>query len=644
MESFLLFRKGSAIMKHMDTLYQTKLYKNYRSILIVIIDLFIVFASYVFTFFMDNNFFLAGGILHLTKMIIYGMIFMLLLHLVVGLLFSTQKTLWTYTGPQDIVRNGLSSLTCLLIMLIFTQTMHLFHPSLIVISESIALMLQLGVRLGYRYFHQYMMNVDRSEKALVIGAGNGGYLMVNEIYRGSRYPYNVVGYLDDFKSKGTLVGGKKVLGTTDEVEEIVEKYGVKNIFIAISKIDEENKRRIIELCSNTPCITKIMRFSLENDKEPIRVDEIQIEDLLNRHTVDLKNEEIGMYLSDKVVCVTGAGGSIGSELCRQIVQFQPKKLIMIDINENSLYMLKQEFMRKMRDGSVSSQIELVSLIISIREREEMFKFIEKYKPNVLFHAAAHKHVPLMEDRPMEAVRNNVFGTKNVIEASIAGHVDRLIMISTDKAVNPTNVMGATKRMTELILQSREHKGNIKMAAVRFGNVLGSNGSVIPIFKEQIKQGGPVTVTDFNILRYFMTIPEAAQLVLQAGYYADQQEIFVLDMGKPVKILDLAEKMIRLAGYKPYEEIKIEEVGLRPGEKMFEELALEIEKCHRTDNKLIFVHDRLDITQAEIDEKLAELKATIDSTDDIGTIKSVLLDLIKDDPANYPKKMNQEGSS
>ncbi|MFA1013827.1 polysaccharide biosynthesis protein [Dubosiella newyorkensis] len=621
----------------METLYQTRLYQNYRSVLIVVIDLLIVFASYVFTFFMDNNFFLDGKILHITHLILYGMLFLLLLHLVVGLVFSTQKALWTYTGPQDIVRTGLSSLTCTVIMLIFTQTMHLFHPSLIIISEVIAFLLQLGVRLGYRYLHQYLLNVDRSEKALVIGAGNGGYIMVNEIYRGSRYPYNVVGYLDDFKPKGTLVGGKKVLGTTEEVKEIVEKYDVKNIFIAISKIDKENKQRIIERCAETPCITKIMRFSLENDKEPIRVDEIQIEDLLNRHTVDLKNEEIGMYLSDQVVCVTGAGGSIGSELCRQIVQFQPKKLIMIDINENTLYMLKQEFMRKMRNGSISPNIELISLIISIREREEMFKFMEQYHPDVLFHAAAHKHVPLMEDRPMEAIRNNVFGTKNVIDACIQGGVKRLIMISTDKAVNPTNVMGATKRMTELILQSREHSGEIKMAAVRFGNVLGSDGSVIPIFKEQIKQGGPVTVTDYNIQRYFMTIPEAAQLVLQAGYYASQQEIFVLDMGKPVKILDLAEKMIRLSGFKPYEEIAIQEIGLRPGEKMFEELALEIEQCHRTDNKLIFVHDRLEIPQQEIDQKLEVLKKTIENTDDIATIKSVLLDLIKDDPAYRNQK-------
>ena len=436
----------------------------------------------------------------------------------------------------------------------------------------------------------------------------------------------------------TTSGGKKVLGTIDEVDRIAKENGVTRLFIAISRIDEQNKQRIIELCANTSCITKIMRFSLENEHEGIHVDEIQIEDLLNRHTVDLKTEEIGAYLNDQVVCVTGAGGSIGSELCRQIIRFAPKRLIMIDINENTLYMLKQEFMRKARAGEISQNVELVSLIISIREREEMFKFMRDYKPDVVYHAAAHKHVPLMEDRPMEAIRNNVFGTKNVIDACIAYDVKRFIMISTDKAVNPTNVMGATKRMTELVMQSRNVKDSpIKMAAVRFGNVLGSSGSVIPIFKEQIRQGGPVTVTDYNIQRYFMTIPEAAQLVLQAGYYANQSEIFVLDMGKPVKILELAEKMIHLAGYKPYEEIEIKEVGLRPGEKMFEELALEIEKCHRTDNRLIFVHEPIQITQEEMDRKLDELYETISKTDDTALIKAKLLTLIKDDPQTMSKR-------
>ena len=331
----------------------------------------------------------------------------------------------------------------------------------------------------------------------------------------------------------------------------------------------------------------------------------------------------------KTVCVTGAGGSIGSELCRQIVRFKPKELVMIDINENSLYMLEQEFMREKRLNHMSQDIKIISLIVSIREKDELIKVMHQYKPDVVYHAAAHKHVPLMETRPSEAILNNIVGTKNVIEACIDCDVSRFIMISTDKAVNPTNVMGATKRMTELIMQSRKTDKPIKMAAVRFGNVLGSNGSVIPIFKEQIKKGGPVTVTDKNVQRYFTTIPEATQLVLQAGYYANHREIFVLDMGEPVKIINLAEKMIRLAGYVPYDEIEIQEIGLRPGEKMFEELALEIEKCHKTDNNLIFVHERIDYDQDEIDEKVNMLKKAAKEINDPLKLKSLLMDAIKD---------------
>ncbi|MGM9912630.1 polysaccharide biosynthesis protein [Floccifex sp.] len=610
----------------MDNMYQTSIYQKYRSALIILIDLFITFCSYVLVFLASNSFFLHGGFLHFTKYIIFGMIFVMLLHLMSELIFKQHKSLWTYTGPRDVFHSFYSFLFCLIIMSAFSHFFHLFKVQTFVMAEGLTYVLQMGIRLFYRYLHSYLENVDRTTKALIIGAGNGGYLMLNEIYRNNRYPYHVVGFLDDFKAKGTIVSGKKVLGTIDEVNEIVEKYDVKQLFISITNATDEQKQRIIELCANTSCNTKIMRFSLENENE-VSVDDISIEDLLNRHSIDLKTEEIGSYLENKVVCVTGAGGSIGSELCRQIVKFNPKQLIMVDINENSLYMLKQEFLRNQRDGSMSKDIQMESLIISIREREDIFKLMKQFHPEVVYHAAAHKHVPLMEDRPMEAIRNNVFGTKNVIDACIENGVKRFIMISTDKAVNPTNVMGATKRMTELIMQSRECKSDIKMAAVRFGNVLGSNGSVIPIFKEQIKQGGPVTVTDYNIQRYFMTIPEAAQLVLQAGFYAKHREIFVLDMGQPVKILDLAEKMIRLAGKVPYKDIDIQEIGLRPGEKMFEELALEIEKCHKTDNNLIYVHEKMDVSQEEIDKKLEILQDIVSTCDDNAKIKDVLMEAI-----------------
>lgn len=614
----------------MDFIYETKLYQHFRGLLICLIDLLITGFSYVFVFFMDNGFFLEGRFFHITRLILWGMFFVLILHLVSQLIFRTHKILWMYTGPSEVIRCFLSSLLCMLIMLFFQQITNLFHPSLIIISELLSFILSLGVRLIYRTLRRSALASDRKQNALIIGAGSAGYLMLSEIYRNTKYPYNVVGFLDDYKAKGMILSGKPVLGTIDEVADIARENGVSQIFIAVSSVTPEQKRRIIDLCTSTSINTKVMNFSVDNDSQQhVSVEDIRIEDLLNRPSIDLKIEEIASYLIDKTVCVTGAGGSIGSELCRQIVRFKPKKLVMIDINENSLYMLEQEFMRNKRIGKVDSSIEIVSLIVSIREREELFKVLKEYQCDVVYHAAAHKHVPLMETRPSEAILNNILGTKNVIDAAINTGVSRLIMISTDKAVNPTNVMGATKRMTELILQSRETDKKIRMAAVRFGNVLGSNGSVIPIFREQIKQGGPVTVTDKNVQRYFMTIPEAAQLVLQAGYYAKHREIFVLDMGEPVKILDLAEKMIRLAGYKPYQDIEIKEIGLRPGEKMFEELALEIEKCHKTDNNLIFVHESMDVRQEDIDKKVAELTQAAVELDDPAKLKSMLMEAIKD---------------
>lgn len=378
--------------------------------------------------------------------------------------------------------------------------------------------------------------------------------------------------------------------------------------------------------------TKIMNFQFKNNtKNNSVVADIKIEDLLGRGEIHLDQSEISSYLQDQVVVVTGAGGSIGSELCRQIVKFQPRKLVMIDINENSLYMLEQEFRRHIEHGQMSQNIEMKSLIASIRDKKAIDEIFSRYHPDVVYHAAAHKHVPLMETRPMEAIKNNVFGTNNVIHSCIEHRVKRFIMISTDKAVNPTNVMGATKRMTEMILQANGHNGVTKMAAVRFGNVLGSNGSVIPIFKAQIAEGGPVTLTSKEIIRYFMTIPEAAQLVLQAGYYADQGDIFVLDMGEPVKILDLAEKMIRLAGLKPYEDIEIKEIGLRPGEKMFEELRLDGEDTTRTKNDLIYKNAPMDISVEDIDARLSQLHNVIYKENVTPSeIKETILNLIISD--------------
>ena len=614
----------------MNSLYKSNLYKNYRGLLISFIDVCIVFLAYIVAFLIQNNFLISGRVITLTKLLGLGLFFLLAIHFVVLRLFKTQMSLWTYTGPNEIVRTFLSCLVCFCIMSFFVIQVDIFNIELIALAELLCFVFLLGARMLYRMARRYIMDLERVENCLIVGAGNGGYLLMNEIYHNMAYPYNVIGFVDDFKKKGTMLSGKPVLGTIEEVKQVCDENNVRCIFITISSVSDKRKQEILDLCASTSIPTKMMRILVGSDaNNHISFEDIDIKDLLNRPSIDLKVDEIGSYLTNKVVCVTGAGGSIGSELCRQIVHFNPSKLIMVDINENALYMLKQEFLVMKRKHEMKDSIELESLIISIREREEIYKLMKNYKPDVVYHAAAHKHVPLMEDRPTEAIRNNIFGTKNVIDACCDCGISRFIMISTDKAVNPTNVMGATKRMTEMYMQSRTTHCGIHMAAVRFGNVLGSNGSVIPIFKEQIKNGGPVTVTHRDIKRYFMTIPEAAQLVLQAGFYANEREIFVLDMGQPVKIWDLADKMIRLAGLVPGRDIEIKEIGLRPGEKMFEELALEMEECHKTDNNLIFVHEKMDIDSKVIDSDLVQLQELMETTDDKQQIKDVLINMIQD---------------
>lgn len=614
----------------MNSLYKSNLYKNYRGLLISFIDVCIVFLAYIVAFLIQNNFLISGRVITLTKLLGLGLFFLLAIHFVVLRLFKTQMSLWTYTGPNEIVRTFLSCLVCFCIMSFFVIQVDIFNIELIALAELLCFVFLLGARMLYRMARSYIMDLERVENCLIVGAGSGGYLLMNEIYHNMAYPYNVIGFVDDFKKKGTMLSGKPVLGTIEEVKQVCEENNVRCIFITISSVNDKRKQEILDLCASTSIPTKMMRILVGSDaNNHISFEDIDIKDLLNRPSIDLKVDQIGSYLTNKVVCVTGAGGSIGSELCRQIVHFNPSKLIMVDINENALYMLKQEFLVMKRKHEMKDSIELESLIISIREREEIYKLMKNYKPDVVYHAAAHKHVPLMEDRPTEAIRNNIFGTKNVIDACCDCGISRFIMISTDKAVNPTNVMGATKRMTEMYMQSRTTHCGIHMAAVRFGNVLGSNGSVIPIFKEQIKNGGPVTVTHRDIKRYFMTIPEAAQLVLQAGFYANEREIFVLDMGQPVKIWDLADKMIRLAGLVPGRDIEIQEIGLRPGEKMFEELALEMEECHKTNNNLIFVHEKMDIDSKVVDSDLVQLQELMETTDDKQQIKDVLMNMIQD---------------
>ncbi|MFQ7469672.1 polysaccharide biosynthesis protein [Amedibacillus dolichus] len=621
-------------------LFKNPIYKNHRELLLWGIDILIVLISFFLAYWIKIDFEIPDFDYFNFPKAIISIVVLIAVYSVSFRSFRIHKSLWKYIGQAEAYRIGMSVLCSSAVLLVCVLVSHIerFYLGIVVTGGLLSTLMMFNVRLIYRTYRKHLNRSEVAKRnALIIGAGDGGYLMLKELTQNEKYNVNVVGFIDD-KKIGSVISGYKVLGDTYDIPSAVSKYDVQCAFIAIPSADKENIRRIYDICQSVKLETKIMKDSqdiLDDSLKPknIPLHDISIEDLLGRGEVHLDQSEIKSYLTDRIVAVTGAGGSIGSELCRQIVRFKPKKLIMIDINENYLYMLEQEFNRNRTHGLMDKDIEIVSIITSIRDFTALIDVFKKYQPEVVFHAAAHKHVPLMETRPMEAIKNNVFGTNNVIKACIKNKVSRFIMISTDKAVNPTNVMGASKRMTEMILQANGNNGVTKMAAVRFGNVLGSNGSVIPIFKGQIAEGGPVTITDKNIIRYFMTIPEAAQLVLQAGFYADKGEIFVLDMGQPVKILDLAEKMIRLSGYKPYEDIDIVEIGLRPGEKMFEELRLDGETTTRTKNNLIFKNNVMDITMEEINEKLKELSKVINEEASNEKIKECILKLIKENVIN-----------
>lgn len=612
------------------------LYKKYRELLISLIDLVIVAVSYFCAFFIVTLNFRFSAMAELTVFSLFqGVVLLLACYFVSFMAFRINRSMWKYTGPSEVMHIVAAVIMAMILTLLLRPLVPIRTQEVrtIVVTGMFVILLMCCVRLAYRLLRRREAEVNRTKNALIIGAGDGGYILCREIMQNRSIDAHVVGFVDDARV-GKIVYGKKVLCDTLHMGKIVEKYEVQMALIAIPSASTKDIRRIYELCRGLNLEVKIMKKGdsmLENAdaKRRYPVEDINIEDLLGRGEIHLDQHEVSSYLSGKTVAVTGAGGSIGSELCRQIMKFHPKELVMIDINENSLYMLEQEFNRARIHHRLYEDIVVDSYIASIRDRISIDYIFSTKQPDVVFHAAAHKHVPLMETRPMEAIKNNVFGTNNVIQCCIRNKVPRFIMISTDKAVNPTNVMGATKRMTEMILQANGDNGVTKMAAVRFGNVLGSNGSVIPIFRNQIREGGPVTITDRNITRYFMTIPEAAQLVLQAGYYADRGEIFVLDMGEPVKILDLAEKMIRLAGLEPYKDIDIMEIGLRPGEKMFEELRLDGEDTERTKNDLIFVNHVMRITRAEIDEKLDELARMIADKVPEPQLKQRLLEMIHD---------------
>lgn len=463
----------------------------------------------------------------------------------------------------------------------------------------------------YRYIrYASSKNDEKMKRLLIVGAGYSATLVIHDLKRNANLNYDIVGLVDDDETKRKCtIGGYRVLGGREHIAGICKTYGVDDILIAMPSATATQRKEIIDICSKTSCKIKTIPSidqMIINGK--FRMRDIEIDDLLERDEIKLQSDEISKYIEGRVVLVTGGGGSIGSELCRQIVKFDPKKLVVLDIYENNAYDIQMELSEKYG-------LDCLDVVIaSVRDEDRLWNVFEKYKPEIVFHAAAHKHVPLMENSPSEAIRNNVIGTYNVAKCADRFGCRKFVMISTDKAVNPTNIMGATKRMCEMIVSAMQKNSKTEFVSVRFGNVLNSNGSVVPLFKRQIAKGGPVTVTHKEITRFFMTIPEAAQLVIQAGAYAKGGEIFVLDMGKPVKIYDLAKNIIRLSGYRPGIDIEIQEIGLRPGEKLYEEVLMNEEGLSSTAHSKIFIGHQTEIDIDEVEEKLKFLSEAADTQD------------------------------
>ncbi len=538
-------------------------------------------------------------------------------------LFKLYSSLWAYAGAMEVfnvtvacVSEGVLSIG--IVGLVHHGVDTPLPRSFYILYGGILWILILLSRFAYRAlrsFADWRQYRKEQRKVLIVGAGDAGNALIKEIRNSRHLNMNIVGVIDDAQSKiGGYIHGIKILGDRNKIVDIAEKTGAKEIIIAIPSASPGKLKELLDICKQTNCELKklpgIYQF-VNGDVSVSNLKNVDVNDLLGREPIKVDLTSILDYVSGKVVMVTGGGGSIGSELCRQIASHNPKQLVLVDIYENTTYDIQQELRNSF------PRLNLVVLIASVRNTKRMDMIFEKYKPDIVYHAAAHKHVPLMEDSPNEAVKNNVLGTWKVVQAADKWKVKRFVMISTDKAVNPTNIMGATKRICEMIIQTYDKHSDTEFVAVRFGNVLGSNGSVIPLFKKQIEVGGPVTVTHPDIIRYFMTIPEAVSLVLQAGAYAKGGEIFVLDMGEPVKILDLAKNLIRLSGHKPGDDIKIEFTGLRPGEKLYEEMLMDEEGLQDTENRLIHIGKPIDLDEEGFMNQLEELKSYVaEEPDDI----------------------------
>ena len=592
---------------------------KYRNYLLPLMDcISIILGYYLVSVLITDSFLMQPTSAVTRNEILISIVLAIIVFQIVFRLSKRYTNIIRYENNQDYALYlVLSIISSLIVSLIEELGLHMVNPS---IKLNLLIGFVIGIILiAYRLIIRYVLLNDVVNKGinytsedkknlLIIGGGYSANDIIKTINSTLKGQYEIVGIIDDNKKRmGYSVAGVRIIGNRDDITRICEAENVDEIFFSIVNIDNKNKKEILEICGKTNAKVKILPsltelITEENLYNSLR--DVSIEDLLGRDPVQLDNHNIKNLINKKVVLVTGAGGSIGSELCRQIMLHNPKQILLLDNYENSLYDIELELKTNHPNNDIRA------IVANIREKERLDTIFEKYNPEIVFHAAAHKHVPLMENNPTEAIKNNVFGTYNLVNCSDKYNVKRFILISTDKAVNPTNIMGATKRLCEMVIQAKNKQSNTEYVAVRFGNVLGSNGSVVPLFKKQLAHGGPLTVTHKEITRFFMTIPEAVALVLQAITYAEGGEIFVLDMGEPVKIYDLAKSLIELSGYTLGKDMEIEITGMRPGEKLYEELLMNEENLQATKHEKIYITQSMNFTMEDIENKLDMFRAII----------------------------------
>lgn len=619
--------------------------RKHRVIVLFITDIIIICLAYMLSAFLliSNSVIFSA---EYNTLISNSIIVTVVTYQIIFNVFGMYKNIIRYEDGRDYIKYiSLSALSGLIYFLIS----FIFNLPLIGYKQTILANILIAVAMvSYRVIIRFILTSTTStgiskedrKNLLIIGAGEAARDIIKALNTSSiKGIYNLVGLIDDNPNKiGYTISGEKILGDRNKIVEICKSKSVDTIFFSIANISAREKKEILNICQETGAKIRVLPGTADiiNNKNLMQnLRDVEIDDILGREPIKLNNDNIEVLIKNRTILVTGGGGSIGSELCRQIVKYNPKRLVILDIYENNLYNIEME----LRQNHYDEKMEIIPVVGSVRDKNRLEKIFKDYKPYLVFHAAAHKHVPLMQVSPLEAIKNNVFGTLNVADCADKYKVKRMILISTDKAVNPTNIMGATKRLCEMIVQAKNKVSDTEYAAVRFGNVLGSNGSVVPLFKKQIATGGPVTVTHREITRFFMTIPEAVGLVLQAMSYAKGGEIFVLDMGEPVKIYDLAVSLIKLSGYEPDIDIPIVFTGLRPGEKLYEELLMKEEGLQKTENKKIYIGELTDLDEKDILLKLAKLKNLIENENTpIQEIKETIHEVV---PTYIMKTENKE---